>query len=372
MISNKAEKRYIMIFDDLLSIKEDVWTHLYNTEKPIVMYGTGNGADKIIDVLEEKGIKLYGIFASDDFARDRSFRGFKVKKYADFKVELGEFIVIVSFASQRNEVLSNIYRIASEQELYAPDVPVFGSGLFDMEYFKAHKERLELVYDMLSDDVSRNTFVCSLAFKITGNIDYLRSCEVTESECDSLVSRLLTSRNYVDIGAYTGDTVEKYVSHHGNDIEIYAFEPDEKNYRKMLERFESRGIRCNTVNAAAWDKTETLRFYSNSGRAGSADKGRNSTKFKDINAVRAEDYIDKEIGFVKIDAEGSDANALRGLASVIRKDAPVMKVAAYHRNEDFFSIPEAVSEIKDGYRLYMRHLKYVPGWDTDFIFSFDC
>ena len=120
-----------MNFESLLNLKEDLWTYLLNTEKKIVMYGTGNGADKIIDIFEKIGVKLYGIFASDDFARGQIFRGYTVNKYSDFCAELDDFIVVVSFASQREEVLSNIKRIACERELYAPDVPVFGGGLFE-------------------------------------------------------------------------------------------------------------------------------------------------------------------------------------------------------------------------------------------------
>ncbi len=357
-----------MTFEALFNIKEDLWTYLAKTEKPIIMYGTGNGADKIINVFEAEGIKLSGIFASDDFARGQNFRGFTVRKYSDFCAEYNDFIVVVSFASQRDEVLSNIYRICAERECYAPDVPVFGDGLFNLDYFNQNKDRLKAVYDLLSDDISQNTFVMSIAFKLTGKIDYLKACEICEEESTELIASLLKSYNYVDIGAYTGDTVEAYVNRFGKGTYLYAFEPDERNYRKMLERFDNLKIECHTFNAAAWNKNETLRFYSNSGRAGSAVKGAQS-KYKDITAIRADSVIDTEIGFVKIDAEGSDLQVIEGLSEIIEKYRPVIKVAAYHRNEDFFVLPEKMLELAKEFKLYMRHLKYVPGWDTDFIFD---
>jgi glutamate racemase len=34
----------------------ELWEYLKTTKKPIVLYGMGNGADKIIKVLEEKGL----------------------------------------------------------------------------------------------------------------------------------------------------------------------------------------------------------------------------------------------------------------------------------------------------------------------------
>ncbi len=359
-----------MNFKQLSDIKQDLWTYLSSTDKKIVMYGTGNGADKIIDVLDAKCIKLYGIFASDDFARDRVFRGFKVKKYIDFCNELEDFIVIVSFATQRDEVLNTIYSIASERELYAPDVPVFGAGLFDLEYFNLNKSRLETVYLTLSDELSKTTFVSTIAFKLTGKIDYLSACETSENEEDSLIKLIISNKNYVDIGAYTGDTVEKYTKTFGKDMNLYAFEPDKKNFNKMIKRFESQQINCKCYNCAAWNNNEIIKFYSNSGRAGSTDKSKSPDKFTEIQAVKVDNYIDDQVGFIKIDAEGSDIKVLQGLSQTIRKYSPCLKVAAYHRNEDYFSIPEVVSKINNKYRLYMRHLKYIPGWDTDFIFEF--
>lgn len=49
----------------------------------------------------------------------------------------------------RPEVLENINRIAAEQELLVPDVPVYGDGLFDSEYAAAHTEELLGLYSAL-------------------------------------------------------------------------------------------------------------------------------------------------------------------------------------------------------------------------------
>ena len=46
----------------------DLWKYLKDCKKPIVLYGMGNGADKIITVLESRGIKFYD---------DRVFSGLK-------------------------------------------------------------------------------------------------------------------------------------------------------------------------------------------------------------------------------------------------------------------------------------------------------
>ena len=56
----------------------DLITRLKTADKPIVLYGMGNGADKIIDMLCQEDIKVSGVFASDGFVRQKLFR---VKRY---------------------------------------------------------------------------------------------------------------------------------------------------------------------------------------------------------------------------------------------------------------------------------------------------
>ena len=84
-----------------LPIKEDLFTYLKHTEKPIVMYGMGNGADKILAALTERGIEIADFFASDGFVRGHSFHGKTVLSYSAVKEKygIGNFIVLLSFAS---------------------------------------------------------------------------------------------------------------------------------------------------------------------------------------------------------------------------------------------------------------------------------
>ena len=130
---------------------KDLWNYLKEANKPIVLYGMGNGADKIISVLNRYGIKISGVFASDGFVRQKVFHGFNVTDYKTAKETFGDMIVLVCFGSSLPDVIANIKRIADEQELYAPDVPVYGDVLFNMEYAILNRERLENIYNRLAD-----------------------------------------------------------------------------------------------------------------------------------------------------------------------------------------------------------------------------
>ena len=121
--------------------ENNVWDNLKSEEKPVVLYGMGLGAEKIMDTMAQYGIEVDDIFASDEFVRGHSFRGYKVLKYSEICEKYDDFNVVLCFASRLDNVLDNIRRINSEHTVYAPDVPVAGGGLFTREYVKENEEK---------------------------------------------------------------------------------------------------------------------------------------------------------------------------------------------------------------------------------------
>lgn len=106
-----------------------LWDYLRQTDKKVVLYGMGDGAEKIKSVLDSIGVPVADIMASDEFVRGHSFLGYRVKKLSEVEELYGEdFLILVCFGSQLPDVMEHIYSIAEKHELYAPNVPVVGDG----------------------------------------------------------------------------------------------------------------------------------------------------------------------------------------------------------------------------------------------------
>ena len=141
---------------DFLTLEQSVWSRLKEETRPIVLYGMGDGADKILAQFDRLGIRASGVFASDEFARGNLFHGFSVRKLSDTTAELGEDIVIViSFASQRPEVLAKMYELDAGYDVVAPDVPVVPGPLFDEAFVREHSADMQRAYELLADERSR-------------------------------------------------------------------------------------------------------------------------------------------------------------------------------------------------------------------------
>ncbi|MBR4910274.1 MAG: FkbM family methyltransferase, partial [Clostridia bacterium] len=145
---------------------EDLWHYLKTLRKPIVLYGMGNGADMVLSVCEQYGIKISGVFASEGFVRKKTFHGMPVTDYSSAKEQFGDMAVLLCFGTALPEVIKNIKRIGSECELYAPDVPVCGDTLFCREYYERRKPEFDSIREMLADEKSKRVFDGIIAFKL--------------------------------------------------------------------------------------------------------------------------------------------------------------------------------------------------------------
>ena len=68
---------------------------------------------------------------------------------------------------------------------------------------------------------------------------------------------------------------------------------------------------------------------------------------------------------LKMDVEGAEREALWGASRSIARYAPKLMISLYHRNEDIFELPLLVKRINPRYRLFIRHLPYIPAWETN-------
>lgn len=341
--------------------EENVWSILKKENKPIVVYGMGSGAEKIIATLNEFGLEVSDIFASDEFVRGHSFLGYKVFKYSEVCEKYSDFNVVLAFATHLDGVLENIRRINSQHKVFAPDVPVAGSGLFTKEYVLQNIDRFENVYNHLADDESKKVYVDIINFKISGKIDYLIDSFADKDDIYREILRLNDNESILDLGAYDGDTIREFVGFtNGKYNKIIALEPDRKNFKKLVKNTDTMN-NIELYNMAAWDKRDTLIF---SGKAGRNSKL--SSEGTPIEAISVDELINEKITMIKMDIEGAELKALNGAENTIKRYLPKLYVCAYHRNEDLFALGEKILEMNENYKLYFRHSKYIPAWESNF------
>ena len=345
-----------------------MWDELAREERPIMIYGMGNGADKLLSRFEKYGIVAREVFASDGFVRGHFYRGFKVKSFSEICSEYDDFVIVLSFGTNREEVIDMLVGIDEKYDLYVPDMPIADTAeYFDREFYNTHYDEIMTAYNVLADERSKNIFSSILRYKISGRIEFLEESNDSDDDIYSLFASLEIA-SVIDGGAYNGDTLREMRAYFPKLARAIAVEPDARNFRKLSTYAESDDFDMELHHAALW---------SSDGRGViSSSANRNSTVIATASYEHREEFVTlvtvdslakERVDYIKYDLEGAEREALSGSLGAIKKYSPALRIAIYHRSRDIFSIMNYMKEKTAGYDFYIRRKRCLPAWEIDLI-----
>jgi FkbM family methyltransferase len=220
------------------------------------------------------------------------------------------------------------------------------------------------VFDLLDDEVSKALYYRVLKGRIFyGAINLLFPPMPKVSYKQYFHSQVKPENGdiIVDAGAYIGDTIEEIIKQNIAYEKIYAFEPDEQNYAKLIENTKTYQ-NIETYKYGLWDKTDRLYFSAeaNMGSSITTDIGKaNQT----IDTLSLDEFFkDKEKPIlIKMDIEGAELNALLGAKEIITKYKPKLQICIYHKPEHLYQIPLLIKDLVPEYKLYLGHHTQIWG-----------
>lgn len=346
---------------ELLENTQSVWERLKTCGKPVVLYGMGDGADKVLAAFEKYGIEASGVMASDDFVRGQSFHGFRVKKLSELEQEFGDFVIALCFASQLPDVMAHIKEVAQKHRTLVPSVPVFGDILFDRGFIEKYREGIEAAYDTLEDDLSRRVYENVIKFYLTGEIGLLDEITTDKDEAFGNILKLGNNELYVDLGAYNGDTIDEFLSYSGGSYrKIVALEPNGKNFKKLSDHcMEMKNTEL--WQLGAYSHNTIITFNNKAGRNSAISDEGVQTQVAAVDTI----LCGAAATYIKADVEGADFETLIGAKNTLKNFKPKLNFSAYHRFEDIFRLPLLIKKLNPDYKIYLRHHPYIPAWDTN-------
>ncbi|MBQ7059005.1 MAG: FkbM family methyltransferase [Firmicutes bacterium] len=361
----------------------DIWQALAASPDSIWLYGTGDGADKILNVMNERGLWPVGVFVSDDFYRGQMFHGFSVLPLSEIQKIPQPFTLVISFGSHLPVLIERIKDLAARFPVVIPDVPVAGKELFDRTFFETHARELNEAKDLLSDDSSREVFDQVIDYKLTGDpVPLFSSVSPKEDVLRELFSHHPDEiPSYIDCGAYRGDTIEEFFRYFPRtDYQITALEPDPGSFKKLRAAFGADPkihlIRAACGNGSEADEPDEILMVNGRGRGthvpalteGVAEGSSPDRLYRNIRVplVRLDD-LDFPVPptYLKMDIEGQEKEALLGASNLIRTYRPLLNIACYHRSADLFVLPKLIHDLYPGYRICLRRHDCFPCWDLN-------
>ena len=335
------------------------WDEIKKEKRPIVIYGTGDAAEKTFNMLKERGIRVMAFSSSTEFLRNRSFLGYKVLPLERIKEIYGnDIVLLLGFGSHEKAVIDHIIELSKEFDLYMPDLLLSEDGeAFDSSYFEKHREEIEWAYSLLSDDLSREVFSSTLEYRMTGRIEPLLKINREEEENWNLLN-IKEGDSFFDCGAYNGDTISLFIKKAGIYKEIYGVEPSGRSFKKLYEKYGGHE-NIHLYNTVLGESDGYAGFEKGHGRGNKIGEGVRIEK-RSIDSILSGRSID----IIKYDIEGEEEKGLEGARRTIEEYKPRILLSTYHRTDDYWKLLNKVFLIRDDYKVYMRKNSALPNWDV--------
>lgn len=288
---------------------------------------------------------------------------------------------IVAPESLRNEDCHVIIATAFEyqpirkylRELWSNTKPGNKISVYSIHYI-LEKENLppgEDLTGLYDQEDSVNRHYCSLFARGFMRSHQLWDCD--EVAClpsmdyfDGLLDpALLPELTYIDIGAFDGESVRQVTRYFKNKIiQTFAFEPLKDVFPLLQENLARWNFENNTAcypfGLGSENKYcdfsgngEGFGMAANKAREASASAPPQNMTQVDIKTLDAMNLDIQGYPCVKMDIEGMEPEALKGMSNFIKERKPLLAMCAYHNADHEFILPAYIKSIAPDYKFYL-------------------
>lgn len=285
------------------------------------------------------------IFA--EIYRKNSLKNINQSKYPWLKSLLLKYSVTSNVLERRAYKIYNKARLAIDNSLSPIDV------------YKDINENIQAysdVYELLSDDRSKEVFVAVQMYRMTRNLEYISwACDAETKQYFAPEINLNTGEIIVDCGAYIGDNLLDFIEQKIIPQKYFLFEPNDKNYEKLLKSVEkAKQLGIETIPHKAGVFSDNTKLYFTNEDDSSSITENVTDNYIDV--VSLDKIIKEPISFIKMDVEGAELKALEGAKTLIVAYKPKLAICLYHKQSDFYKIPLFIKQLCPDYKHFLiRH-----------------
>lgn len=320
------------------------------------------GAGIVGQIVEKQFLEPYGVRA-DFFVEANAFyrgprevSGIPVIPYSDVDTLDEKMLLLVAY----DYTGLDTYDTPSfdiKGKAFVGDVGTFTgcrqNGCLDVSFFKSRYSEFEKTYAMLSDRTSKEIMVAFFKTRLTSDLIYLKDLWKKDQYFDEEIVDINTIDNYVDCGAFIGDSYDELMrKRSAKELEnAWLFEPEQKNLSILQEKY----ARCSNVDIIAkgvWDERKDL-YFNGDGISGTISNTGTRVEVDSIDNICTGHQVD----FIKMDIEGSEYNALLGAKKTIQTYLPTLAICVYHKKDDLIKIPNLIQSFTNEYNYFLRIYK---------------
>ena len=351
-----------MLAIDKCSIQNSIKTleELKEAELPLYLWGAGNVAEEVYRLLEEQGITIAGVFVTTACGNKKKFGNYEVVTLDEVLQKTTKINVMIGHAQyhkktemEKNEGVNKVYYILNPFRSH--------DDIFYGDYLE-HQKEYEHAFALFEEEYSQKVFQAYLNTRINDDLHYLLECfDKPITYYENGIFDLSKAENYVDIGAYNGDTVMDFVrSTNGKYNYIYAFEPEPELFNELQDNVNKNHYKnISLYQLGLWDSNAQLSFVSESGQSDRVVAEAESVNKIDV--VTLDSILDgKEITFIKSNMSAGTKEWIEGAKQILGGQKPKLVINVGLTKQLLYQIPLLLHEINDKYQFALRFNESMP------------
>ncbi len=338
----------------------------------IGIYGAGNGGCTLYKVLSRKGVNVD--FFIDQYKSEREIFGVPIYRLKNAPKEAKIFVSTPSFPLLPAEIKTFLLKVGPPtkedlknigfEEVYSFEdtlklYPEFLSEFISLSRcrFKPIPSKILLqLRQLFEDNESIETLEKISKFRENPTIQNYPFPSKEVQYFALFVRDFFKDKKlrFVDMGSFKGDTLAWLFYFFKHQVEeVIAFEPIIyfiKDIKEVLRFFGKRyTFSATIVPAGIWEEATILKFKVESSASSISEDGEPLPVFKPDDVI-----LFTRPNFIKMDIEGAEFRALKGMEETIGKYKPFMAISVYHKVEDIWEIPFWIKEKFPFYKFRLR------------------
>jgi FkbM family methyltransferase len=351
------------------------------SSKPVVLFGAGGKGHDTLEYLRSVGINPVCFCDNNAKLIGTKFHGLDVISYDKMRNAYKSYIVLLTVTADKAVKISERLKVTGEKNAVRHCcIPFKTCNVFtSREELRKNATAFLNLHDSLADDMSKDLFIKCVRYKVTGDALPMLHMIDDDTFFDKTILPAHDKHAYVDVGAYTGDTLIRFYAFCGGKYKkITAMEPDGENFSKMQAMVKAcRLDNIELHNVGAWNKKDILVFNTipnidfengNFFSANLTEEGIDMRYKERMEALSVEpasvsvpvEPLDTvlngaEASIIKINALAADMQVLQGTEETIKKHKPAL-INDYGARPDYLlNVPKFITGFDAlKYKLYLR------------------
>lgn len=328
------------------------------------IFGAGSSAKMVRSVLEKNGKKVVSFLTSQNASKN--IEGVTVINLSDCTISLDHKIPVIIGVFNREanasmnfitEYLKNKHfeNINSFFDFYDEYSSQIGNlyWLTNRKYYSDNISKYLMAKELFKEKQSIDIYDNLLCFLHDFNFSSLIVPDHINQYFPQDITVWDGKGAFLDIGSFDGQTVIDASQKYGKLDTVIAYEPDSSNIN-LINKKIAQLIPADhffLIPCGVWSKTEILRFSSGGGESSAI----NNAGDLSIQCLSLDDTLYGVVpGYIKMDIEGAEYDALLGSINTIKKYRPAMGICLYHKPDHLFGIPLLINSWNLDYDFFIR------------------